>query len=169
MSLGSEGLTPNTLFMEKFIDRQIDHFVEETESDLARLQQAGKKADRCRLLWSKPPDPREDLVQSCLEAFKEIDDAAGDVRSRIGPVLIGLDSREDLPAEFEEEGPTRALEQLDFLIEHLDKAVERVRAYFIRPTNTVSVGNLQKENMMIYLHWAEEVAGRLRDRVEDEF
>lgn len=164
-SLRTEGFDLDETFLERYVDRQIDSFLEDIESRLARLRYWLARAEQAHasvLASTNPRAEKEEMVELAT-VLKEVDNTAGGLRGKLGNIFIQLDGKKKLPIDV---NPADGFqEELTFLREQVDEAENRIRDYLFRTTNTIPYQSLKGENMMIRLYWAEKTADGIRDQI----
>lgn len=151
----------NRPFLERYVDDQIDHFLEVMESDLAQMRQAFEEADRARLrcLAGENPEDR----RAFRDSLRELERRAGDLRGRLRFILRGIDDRKSFSPP-KQEGPLFEA-AFEFLREHVEKAENGIRDYFFGTNPTVRYEDLQDENLLIHLYWIDRAAAHIRERL----
>lgn len=149
----------NKPFLERYVDQQIDHFLEVMESDLSQMRQAFEEAEGARLRWLAGEDPED--RKSLRDSLREVERRAGDLRGRLRHILRGIDDRKNFSPP-KQEGPLFE-GTFEFLREHVDKAEDGIRDYFFRANPTVRYEDLQDENLLVHLYWIDRAAAHIRN------
>jgi len=161
VSLRTERYDLNESFMERYIDRQIDAFLEDVDSRLKGLNSSLDQAEKVYRKLAECADP--DVERELAEDLEEVDDAAGGLRGRLANIFLQLDGKEKLPIEINASDGFG--EEMTFLKNQIHEAEKRIRDYLFQTTNTIPYQNLKGENMIIRLHWAEKTAEGIRDEL----
>ncbi|MDA2923526.1 hypothetical protein MYX65_02530, partial [Acidobacteria bacterium AH-259-L09] len=130
----------NDAFMERFIDRQIDHYLSQLRQKLdllkthfAEVERAGK-AMREATCAEKIQEARVRY----RDALEEVQDQAGSLRSLLGYVLAELKSKNDFKPQIDKRAKDSAFEkETQFIGEQIAKAEERIHRYFFESNNTI--------------------------------
>lgn len=166
IGLRTERYDVNETFMEKYVDRQIDAFLEDVESRLEKLNNYLAQAVEAHamLLDSEDSVVRKEASARYATALKRIDDSAGGLKGKLLHIFPRIDSKERLPIEIDSTGGYQ--DEMRFLTEQVEEAENRIRDYLFRTTNTVPYQNLRRQNMMIRLYWAEKTADGIKDSLK---
>ncbi len=165
LNLRTERYDLNETFMERYVDRQIDSFLEDIDSRLKALRYSLEEVERAYNELSRATNSgtkREDLTRLAT-LLKEIDNNAGGLRGKLLNVFIQLDGKENLPIKITSADDYR--KEMKFLREQVDEAEKRIREYLFQNRSTVPYQDLKRENMIIRLYWAEKTAEGIRDRI----
>jgi hypothetical protein len=151
--------------LERHTDRLIEHFHRRLVSNLEDLDSRFQDAQQARSDWLSAPQgaaERRLLWSRSRSALDEVAGRARDLRRLLSFPLVSLDSRDDFDPDIPPESAASGFEaEFAFLEEELARAVEEIEGYFLVPTHTVTVHDLQSPNMMIHLHRVREMARAL--------
>ena len=166
MSLRVERYEFNQTFMEKYVDRQIDTFLDDVDARLKQLVEDLTLAEREHEAWLLDTDPETTRAEEWrLEnALDEVADTAGGLKSKLSRVFVQLDGKERLPIEVQAQDGYQ--EEMSYLRDQVSEAERRICDYLFRTTNTVPYQNLKGENMLIRLFWAEKTAEEIRKQLQ---
>jgi hypothetical protein len=166
LRLRSDSTELNRSFLEAYVDRQIDHFLQYIERRLEQLRQSVRKSEEMRKQWSREnPDPAARGRQKMLfeRSLKELEDEAGALHGMLAMVLSSLDTKQSLRRQIDPLSRASFFEKEMLYIEtQVTAADRRIRDYLFRATSTVAVESLSCDNMMVLLHKAKEMAKRIR-------
>lgn len=156
----------NTFFLDAYVDRQIDRFLQDIQRKLEELHRSLRHSAEMREQWSREsPGPAARGRQRSLfeRALKELEDRTGDLHGMLALVLPSLKSKQALPRSMDPCSPANFYEEeMRFIEAQVTEADLRIRDYLFDATNTVRVENLRCDNMMIRLHRAKEMAKQIR-------
>jgi hypothetical protein len=159
----------NDDFTERFIDRQIDNYLEELEKQLDRLEINMTVAEglRARILTirtdSTLTQQYEEALEGFEEALEEVQKGADRLKDQLEYAFTGLQGKRRLDQVVDSTSQEDFYrEELLFLRRQIDEADERIRNYLFRSVNTVDVKELQEETMMVCLYQVEQMAREVR-------
>lgn len=159
---------PNPYFVERHVDSQIDRFLEDVDHRLVRIESQIRTIDDLRrILYGERSNSSHDAGEARknwreqLKAFRE---DADDLRKLLKSIFVDLkDSDRFEPRLSSAAHPEeRFLPEIRFLKKEVESASREIRDYLFLTTHTVTVENLQGENMLIHLFHIREMAGRIR-------
>lgn len=158
------------LFVENYIDGQIDNFVAQLGERLSRLENnASVLAElHLRLRSSKASARAPDEVRMFADTLKQVEDDADfayDYLSLAFPTFW-TKPRFDTPARESLSREGLYQEQFDFLLERNRAALAKIRDYLFSNVSTVSLIELQEASMLSSLYSVREMAKWLRRQVE---
>lgn len=160
---------PNDDFTERFIDRQIDSYLEEIERQLDRLEINMTVAEglRERILAirtdSAPAQQYEEAMEGFEKALEEVQKGADQLKDQLEYAFTGLQGKRRLDHRVDSTSRENFYgEELLFLRRRIDEAEERIRNYLFRSVNTVDVKELQEETMMVCLYQVGRMAREVR-------
>lgn len=165
---------PPRMFLENFIDQQIDNFVQGIDDRLRRLNAHLTVTEnlRMRLLELKRGGKQQEQVFAegivrFRKELEEFEDAADRLRDYLEMATVGLKGKAKLEVEL---SPAREEElygmEILFIRTQIDKAEAGIRDYLFRSTNVVQVEEIQGQNMLVRLHWAEQMAKKIRGELD---
>lgn len=143
-------------FIEHWIDQQIIYNAQVIADKLKLLRNNSAIGAQFLDRMEREPE-RKDIKDRARSFFGDFRNEVKALRSRIDFVISGLDSK---PGEFHESysmEKTSARYRMDLLKEELGKADRQIRNYFLEPTHTVEVRDLEENNMMIRLYRIEKI------------
>ena len=155
----------NMRFLEQSVDRLIDDF----------LKRIGQKLDALKLHFNAALRNREETLSGASDlpsrpqaqarwkdSMEEVADEAKALRRTLSYVLRGLENKSDFKPEIEAHAHISGFQkEIRFIQEQILKAEQRIKDYFLLPTHTINLENLQGQNMMIYLYRVEKLSKEL--------
>ena len=167
------GFASHYTFRESWVDIQILHFLDELETKIQGLHSHLISAENLReeILelgeTGGQPGTYQDLISNLNRELKRTEDLADDLRDRLALIFRKLDNKKKLEYEIQPESAKAFYrEELAFVRDQLEGAVTQVRSYLFWSENTVRRGDLQGQNMLIRLYWAQEVLKRVRQELK---
>lgn len=166
------GVEPNRRFREEYIDRRIDHFLEEIEEKLEIIHQLYDRASqhRSNALGRGIPEQEKTLAIQGLETtLDELKGKTDSLRDQLALVFRGLDHKRDLEEAEQVGDPAAPLygTEMAFIGDQLDKADTRIREYLFLSLNTVRWDHLQDQNMLVNLYWAQKMAEHTLEQLRE--
>ncbi len=159
----------NNFFVEQYVDRQIDIFLQQIREKLSDLKSRFAQVREMRERTLAAPPMGRDAVLNKKEwkrQLKELRDVAGALRQRLAFIFTDLDSKGDFKPQIEDRAVKTGFDgEMNFMEEQIKKAEQRIVDYLFVPRNTVNLQDLQYENMLIHLYRVKEVAGRIREKL----
>ena len=155
----------NMRFLEQSVDRLIDDFLARVSQKLDALKLHFNTALRNREeTLSGASDPRSRLQAQARwkDSMEEVADKSKALRRTLSYVLRGLNSKSDFKPEIEAHAHISGFQkEIQFIQEQILKAEQRIKDYFLLPTHTINLEDLQGQNMMIYLYRVEKMSKEL--------
>lgn len=154
-------------FVQRFIDRQIDHYLSQLREKLDLLKTQFAEVERAGKAMREATcaETIQEARVRCRDALEEVGDQAGSLRSLLSYVLAELKSKDDFKPQIDNRAKDSAFEkETQFIGEQITKAEERIRRYFFEPNNTIRLEDLRGENMLIYLYRVREMSKKLKER-----
>ncbi len=155
----------NMRFLEQSVDWLIDDFLARVSQKLDALKIHFNMALRNREeTLSGAPDPRSRLQAQARwkDSMEEVADKSKALRRTLSYVLRGLNSKSDFKPEIEAHAHISGFQkEIQFIQEQILKAEQRIKDYFLLPTHTINLEDLQGQNMMIYLYRVEKLSKEL--------
>ncbi len=155
----------NMRFLEQSVDRLIDDFLARVSQKLDALKLHFNTALRNREeTLSGASDPRSRLQAQARwkDSMEEVADEAKALRRTLSYVLRGLNSKSDFKPKIEAHAHISGFQkEIQFIQEQILKAEQRIKDYFLLPTHTINLEDLQGQNMMIYLYRVEKLSKEL--------
>jgi len=150
------------IFLENWIDQQIIYNAQVIAERVDTLKNDHEMGVQLLKRLSKEPD-RVDMKLQIKRFFREFRDDVGDLRKKIDFVVSGIDSEpEDRSRGYSTER-TSVDERMALVKLELVEAERLIRDYFLNPTHTVEVRDLEDNNMMIRLYRIERIMESLEN------
>lgn len=158
---GGPQFSVNEEFLERFVDRQVDQFVEDIDRRLEELTAASEMVEGLRVRYVEEGSgvDRQEVRRALVGSLRRIADQTSGLAGRLAMVFRGLERRKRLDIRITPE--SRALgfvEEIDFMSRQIAEADRLVRDYLFRGTSTVRLEDLGGEDMLVRLDWAEKMA-----------
>ena len=151
------------------MDRLIDDFLARVTRKLEALKLHFNSALRSReetLSWASNHESRLQARARWKESLEAMADDAEDLRRTLSYVLRSLDSKSDFKPEIEANALNSGFQkEVRFIQDQIVKAEQRIRDYFLLPTHTVNLQDLQGQNMMIYLYRVKKMSKALSEKL----
>ncbi len=166
-SSGRAGGPGRDRFNDALIDRQIDHYLTELRKKLALLKTHFGEVERERetIRQGASTQARRQARVNRRRALGGVQDQAGDLWNMLRYIFVTLEDKGDFKPLIETTDTGSLFEkEIQFIGEQIEKAEKRITQYFFETESTISLEDLQGENMLIYLYRAREMAKRLRER-----
>lgn len=165
---------PPRMFLETFIDQQIDHYVMGVEERLRRLMAHLTVSENLRIrlldLRAEGREAEPAYAEGRIlfrKELEEVEDAADRLRDHLEMAAAGLKGKSKLEYQLSPERREDLFgREILFIRTQVDKAETGIRDYLFRSTNTVSLEEIQGQNMLVRLHWAEQMAKRIRGELD---
>ena len=163
-SFAGDGVSMNRTFTERYVDRQIDHLLEQTEQRLAEMNRYVRQtcSDWQLLLEAPDDDSQRRTLKRTLEGLEDVADRLGD---RLGPIFWGLNTKGELPPIPDPDDKGAAAALLGILKEEARAATESVEKYLFKPSHIVSVESLRGDDILVRLYRVEKLAGGFRKKM----
>lgn len=98
------------------------------------------------------------------KSMDRLADRADDLRSSLASVISELPEKTDFKPEIKANAKLIGFPaETEFLRRHVDNALRRVDEFFFQPGNTVSLVELQGDDMMVALYKVEKMAEKVKD------
>lgn len=160
----SEGrVDPDDLWVERFVDRQIDVFVEEIDRSLTRLMEQAELIVqlRERTLSAEPAVVKETEL-SLRAALRRLASDCGSLAGRLNLVFPTLRRKSRIPAnEVTRPDPESEPDRYELLVSQIAAADRMVRQYLFTSNSVVELADLQGEDMLVRLESAQQLAREL--------
>ena len=166
-STGSTRFPGSDRFNDALIDRQIDHYVTELREKLTLLNTHFEEVEREReaIRQAASPQARGQARVSRRRALDGVQDQAGDLWNMLRYIFVALEDKGDSKPVIETTDTGSLFEkEIQFMGEQIGKAEKRITQYFFETERTISLEDLQGENMLIHLYRVREMAKKLRER-----
>lgn len=164
---------PHYTFRESWVDIQILNFLNELDAKIQDLHSHLISAESLReeiLEFGETGGPSRtdgDLISSFRRELKRTEDLADDLRDRLALIFRNLDNKKKLEYEIQPESEKVFFrEELALVRKELEGSVTQIRSYLFWSDNTVRWGDIEGQNMLIRLYWAQEVLKRVRQELE---
>lgn len=154
------------IFIENFVDRQIDNYVTELDKRLNGIKSQSDSLEVAAkgLISGKEGPNYLQFRKMWKESMERIHDDAGVLHRMIGYVLTGLESKGDVKVNISLEAQKIGFkkERL-YLQKEIVKAEQRIRDYFFEPKHIIHVEELKGENMLIQLYRVRQITQKLKE------
>jgi hypothetical protein len=158
---GGPHFSVNEEFLERFVDRQVDQFVEDIDRRLEELTAASEMVEGLRIRYVEEGSgvDRQEVRRALAGSLRRIADQTSGLAGRLAMVFRGLERRKRLDIRITPESRVLGfVEEIDFMSLQIAEADRLVRDYLFRGTGTVRLEDLGGEDMLVRLDWAEKVA-----------
>ncbi len=163
-SFGTRARGRRDPFLDDYVDRQIDHYLSELREKLADLNNHFAQVEQAQetILQGSSAQAIGQARVQWRNAFKEVQDEAGNLWNMLRFVLTALEDKDDLDP-LEPQGPDSLYEkETQFIGEQIGKAEKRITDYFFRVESVIQLEDLKGKNMLIHLYLAREMAKKIR-------
>jgi hypothetical protein len=154
----------NDLFVENFVDRQIDYFLSELQEKLSllRFHFSHVEASRVNLLEVSSPQEQRSARLQWENSLREVKRYSGDAWNLLRYVFTGLEDRDRFTARFSSYDMESGFrQQLEFMGEEIVEAERKIKHYFFQSGSTVLVEDLRDGNMLLHLYHVRQMAEKL--------
>ncbi len=155
----------NVRFLEQSVDRLIDDFLARVSQKLDTLKLHFNTALRNReetLSETSNHQSRHQAQARWKDSMEQMADEAKSLRRTLSYLLRGLKSKSNFKPEIEANAHNSGFQkEIQFIQEQILKAEQRIKDYFLLPTHTINLEDLQGQNMMIYLYRVEKLSKKL--------
>lgn len=143
-------------FVENWIDKQIIYNAGIIADKLENLKDSHELGTHLLKRLEKEPERRDIRLQTkrFLKNFRE---DTKDLRSKINFMVSGLDSKPENKLQNYSVEKESAGHRMKMVKSELNEAEKLIRNYFLEPTHTVAVRDLEENNMMIRLYRIEKI------------
>ena len=169
LSLHSSAEPHETLsrLAQKFVDRQIEHFLKRVEEKLEMLQNS---VDDLTEIRRQVVDGEIELDSKVRGQWKErtrkISGSADDLRGMLAVIFLQLRSKDDFKPEVHAAENNFFFEvEIRRLNRETESATRLIRSYLFNAASTVHITDLRHTNMLIFLHHIRQMAGMLQEKV----
>lgn len=159
----------NSRFIEGFVNRRIDHFMEEMHENIRLLKSnmAEVKHLNDLLISTRSPAEIETLYQPWHAALDGLEDEAKDLRNMLSYLFPQLRNRNKFKPQIDtksrDNGFTR---EIRFLENQVMKAEKRITDYFLNAGTTIELNDLKTENMLICLNSIRLMAREMKQALD---
>ena len=147
------------------VDRLIDDFLARVCQKLDALKLHFNTALRNRqetLSGASNPRSRLQAQARWKDSMEQMADEAKSLRRTLSYLLRGLKSKSNFKPEIEANAHNSGFQkEIKFIQEQILKAEQRIKDYFLLPTHTINLEDLQGPNMLIYLYRVEKLSKEL--------
>jgi len=143
-------------FIEHWIDQQIIYNAQVIAGKLRLFNDNYEVATQLLDRIDREPG-RAEIKRQARRFFGDFRNDVGDLRARIDFIVSGLDSKPEGDNRHYATEKGSARQRMELLKGELDKADRQIRDYFLKPTHTVKVRDLEENNMMIRLYRIEKI------------
>ena len=166
-SSGSTRYPGSDRFNDALIDRQINHYVKELREKLDLLKthfgEVEREREAIRQALSTPA--RRQARVNRRRALGGVQEEAGDLWNMLRYIFVALEDKGDFKPLIETTDTGSLFDkEIQFMGEQIEVAEKRITQYFFEADSTISLEDLQGENMLIHLYRVREMAKRLRER-----
>lgn len=162
-----ERFTP-PIFLERYVDRQIDHFLKGVEERLADIRSLLGEVEQVReeFVAAEGAVDNRAAQQRFRNSIRQLESQADDLRKHLAFMFPGLDDRTSFRPSLERNSLKSGFQkEIVYIREQLDRAEDEIRDYLFHSTNTVRLEALKEEGMLILLYRAKEMAKRVREEL----
>ena len=154
---------PPDAFMERFIDKRIDHFVQELGKRMKSIQEGLESIRQTGIEMKKSPSQEAQQRNLLKKQLGPLANDLGSLHKTLAILLIELKSKADLEEKVGS-GPENVgfWKEIEYISSHYAQAAEQIADYFFKPSFTVSIDRLQGGNLLMQLHRAKKMARDLR-------
>ena len=158
------GMPRDGNFVENWIDLQIVYNTEMIAEMLSGLRTSYGVAYNLLERLEREPE-RPDIRSQSRRFFKEFREDVDDLRKKIDFMISGLPSKpKEGPINYSvEKGSSKS--RMRMVEQELNEAEKLIGNYFFKPTHTVDVRDLNKNNMMIRLYRIEKILESLEKTI----
>ena len=143
-------------FIENWIDLQIIYNTKIISEKLDALKESYEYGNLLLQRLEKEPG-RTDIRRETRLFFKDFREKTKSLRGKIDFMVSGLDSKPDDGFRNYSVEKESAGNRMNMVKEELNEAERLIRNYFLEPTHTVDVSDLEENNMMIRLYRIEKI------------
>jgi len=155
-----------SVFIENFIDRQIDNYITELDKRLngIKFQSASLEVAAKELIFGEEGPNYLQFREMWKESMERIHDDAGVLHRMISYVFAGLKNKGDVEIDTGLEAKKIGFkkERL-YLQKEIVKAEQRIRNYFFEPNHIIHLEELKGENMLIQLYRIRQITQKLKE------
>ena len=154
-------------FTQKFVDRQIEHFLKRVEEKLEILENS---VDDLTEIRRQVVDGEIELDSKVRGQWKEqtrkISGSADDLRDMLAVIFLQLRSKDDFKPEVHTAENNFFFEvEIRRLNRETESATRLIRSYLFNAASTVHITDLRHTNMLIFLHHIRQMAKMLQEKV----
>jgi undecaprenyl-diphosphatase len=163
-SFNTSGRGRRDPFLEDYVDRQIDNYLEELTEKLAHLNSHFGQLEQAQeiILQDSSAQAVSRARLHWRNSLKGVQDKSGDLWNMLRYVLTVLEDKGDLKPLVPQEPDSVYPNETRFIGEQISKAEKRIREYFFQTHSVIELEDLKGENMLIHLYLAREMAKRIR-------
>lgn len=153
---------PSDTFMDRFIDKRIDHFIQDLEKRMEAIQEEIESVRQSGLALKQASARNAQLRRALKKQLGSLSDDLGSLHKTLAILLVKLKSKADFEQEVDA-GPENAgfCKEIEYISGQYSQAAKQIADYFLKPSFTVSMHQLQGENLLIQLHRANKMAREL--------
>jgi hypothetical protein len=147
--------------LEARTDQMINHFVVDVVQQTNQVIEQLAAVKRSRQDIIKNPGVMNNRMsrKEFADLVEELSKKSGKLHRKLSFVLLGVDSKSKFELVVGETSLGDVYgEEIAFIEREIGKAVRKIEDFFLNPSHTVSVPDLQSENMLINLHRAKEMS-----------
>ncbi len=155
-------------FVDRMVDMQIQSFAKALDHDLAELVSTTDSARQLRQRWLEAPEEttRTEAAAAFAVMLRKVARQADGLADLLQSVFPDLRRNKKLDLKVESrDADERYQRQMEFIDGQVSKAEQLIRDYLFRPGQTIALGDLGSENMLMRLDWVETVAKQVADQI----
>lgn len=146
----------NPFFVDQFIDRRIEVFLEEIDRRLTSVRELEAEIEDLRA------EQTAATAVPLKRALRRLGDELGDLRKTLSPIFLELKDKNRFRPEIDRTAQeTPYAKEFEFIHRRVDAAEQRIRDYLFSSGSTVSVGALKGGDMLVALYEGAQMAKSL--------
>ena len=158
-------LARRTALAERFVDHQINNYLHDIRTKLDSLKTHFAELERAgNVLREEGRIAEKEETQRRWEgARKEVEKLANSLRSMLSYVFTGLKSKDDFKPRIDDAaGQDVFLRETRFMGKQIAESERRIVQYLFELNSTISLDELQGDNMVISLYRVRQMARALK-------
>jgi len=148
--------------LERDVDRLASHYLNELNKKVAALTQSYSEVTTLRqslLATEDAPQDRRRLLRDWRERFDDLEDSADALKDAVRLILPWVKGKTDFDPELLITADNPAFEtEVAYIGTQIEEAEKQIREFFFAPTHTVTVTELNGENVVIQLFRIEKLS-----------
>lgn len=161
IAFAGDGVYLNRTFMERYVDRQIDHLLEQTERRLTELERNADLGCETWRDWAEAPGDRRSR-EAFKRALKDLEDAADSLGDKLAGIFRGMSYKAVVPPLPHEGAPEAVRDTLKGLKAETLEVRTAVTEYLFEPSHTVKLETLSGDDILARLYRLKKTAEGLR-------
>jgi len=146
-------------FVEVFVDRRIDDYLERLGQEVDTLKQSRELLAEIGNELSGADGSIEEMKPRLRRTLEDFEETSDKLRKMVSRILLDLDSKSDFkPPRDPVRGRAECVRDIEFLVTRTDKALSELEQFFFSAGAVVHVADLQNQNMLTYLFEANRMA-----------